>query len=817
MPIEIDVLRKLITAPPDCPSFHDEFYRNQFAWCPIRFEMDMGTSHGHNVHNIICPFVRKEKIKPYRDGKRTQVNKATLYAIDVPEELVGSKLQKRMAPAIFEHQEDNTDSSGNRGKMYRFALKQFDSSKHKHFISEKQMFINLENKEGLIQYIGWFRSYESDDQGRLKLYWNIVLELADFDFYTAIRRESPPISGKEILGFWRTMAEISGALASIHTVVVDQQQYLTWHGDIKPENILWANGRFKLADPGEARMLLKSAGASEDQTIELIGGTRTYAAPEKVGYLDGLSQRKPEIPQTSDVWSLGCIFSIAATYVVLGTQGVLIFNRLRREAILNITEHSSDAFHDGRSVLLEVRHWHKYLREAVRKNDAYTHAVLDMVDGYMLVEKDRWSAERICQEFDKLFTSTRLQESEVPASLNSLLQRIEVNSEQLYDQHSGIKEASSDEVARQMTQKTSKSPANVYIVDNGTAMLPYYGKATHNLGVLVWRSLGYDDNGLELYFTNPDTNPRATVAESRSQQVRLFLKAMKYAQPEEPKSPAQAVNTTVVPELARIINRYTRAKASKRPPRKKTIIILTDGIWKGMKMERTIDIYLRSVMYELKDLHGDLPTRQPGQLQEQVDISTIRPVTIQFVQFGEDANAVERLRRLDDDMKLYGCPDLIDTEHADGDVYKMFLGSLCQDIDKQAGYMAGPAISTPPSIERDSFRRQDTLYLPSQREHSSAAVSQTLTRASDQHDRISGDQDQASPSAVQHHELPASPDRRGHTIGSANPVSPSTVASPDGVGFMRESPSYHDTQRSPPTSLASSAPPETPSRSSRRP
>lgn len=90
------------------------------------------------------------------------------------------------------------------------------------------MFSNLKNKEGIIQYIGWFRSSEPNDYGGLEECWNIVLELADFDFYTAIRKESPPISAKEILGFWQTMAEISGALASIHTVVVDGQHYLTY-------------------------------------------------------------------------------------------------------------------------------------------------------------------------------------------------------------------------------------------------------------------------------------------------------------------------------------------------------------------------------------------------------------------------------------------------------------------------------------------------------------------------------------------------------------------------------------------------------------
>ncbi|GJC96688.1 protein kinase domain-containing protein [Colletotrichum higginsianum] len=381
-----------------------------------------------------------------------------------------------------------------------------------------------------------------------------------------------------------------------------------------------------------------------------------------------------------------------------------------------------------------------------------------MVDDYMLVKKDRWSAKKICLQFDKLFGSTEPEESQVPKDLHTLLQRIDLQSEQMH-QKSGLRrrakqlpqvpnlppadvefesrrilleqaiqpvaQRSRDRMvlpahSRTRTSSTTQPPDSpvkpretitawqvrtelmktgmrfrpnlksfsslfkpkpvpvkgknmsehldqrlevefknrdiVYLIDNGTTMASHWLQVTHLLEVLVWRSLGYDDNGMELYFTDPDTDPRATVTESCLQQVEDFTKAMMFAQPDEPKSPTQAVNTTIVPELARIINRYTRAKASKRPPRKKTIIILTDGIWNGMQMEHTIDIYLRSIIHELRDLHGDLSYIQPGKSQEQVDISTIRPVTIQFVQFGHDMNAVERLRRLDDDMRLYGCP-----------------------------------------------------------------------------------------------------------------------------------------------------------------
>lgn len=181
-------------------------------------------------------------------------------------------------------------------------------------------------------------------------------------------------------------------------------------------------------------------------------------------------------------------------------------------------------------------------------------------------------------------------------------------------------------------------------------------EATHLLEVLVWRALGYDDDGMELYFTNPDTSHKASVKQSRKQLVKSFTKAMEQAEPAE-KGPS-ACPTTILPELERIINTYTRAMTSrsKTPPRKMTIIVLTDGIWPGMHNEYTLDLYLRSAFHNLRDLHGDLTYIGPGQTQGRQDISEIKPVTIQFVQFGDDAKATERLRRLDDDMKYYGCP-----------------------------------------------------------------------------------------------------------------------------------------------------------------
>jgi hypothetical protein len=50
-----------------------------------------------------------------------------------------------------------------------------------------------------------------------------------------------------------------------------------WHADIKPDNVLEIQGKFKLADPGFAKFLEKAKEkSSSDPTANLLGGTHTF-------------------------------------------------------------------------------------------------------------------------------------------------------------------------------------------------------------------------------------------------------------------------------------------------------------------------------------------------------------------------------------------------------------------------------------------------------------------------------------------------------------------------------------------------------------
>lgn len=154
------------------------------------------------------------------------------------------------------------------------------------------------------------------------------------------------------------------------------------------------------------------------------------------------------VDQTIDNWSLGCVFSIAATWVVLGWEGgVRLYNKVREQAITSrIKEQQShpplnpappvlesgDYFHDGLSVLPEVRDWHEYLRISLRKTDRVTSQVLDLVDEYMLVgnPESRAKSSAICEKLISITQSLQASTAavpEVPTAIAQILHDIDEN------------------------------------------------------------------------------------------------------------------------------------------------------------------------------------------------------------------------------------------------------------------------------------------------------------------------------------------------------------------------------------------------------
>lgn len=148
--------------------------------------------------------------------------------------------------------------------------------------------------------------------------------------------------------------------------------------------------------------------------------------------------------QKFDLWSIGCVFSEAATWVVLGKAGIEKFQTLRRRSLdrtynelqdddkkeqINTgagATYRGDYFHDGNNVLAVVNLWHELLRGISRKSDTITAKILDIVDESLLIRdiKKRVDAKTLLVQLSRAFEQSRAENdllSPIDANLESLL------------------------------------------------------------------------------------------------------------------------------------------------------------------------------------------------------------------------------------------------------------------------------------------------------------------------------------------------------------------------------------------------------------
>jgi hypothetical protein len=96
-----------------------------------------------------------------------------------------------------------------------------------------------------------------------------------------------------------------------------------------------------------------------------------------------------------DIWSLGCIFSEAIVWTLLGASGVRQYRELRRVetgriANFDKTEYSS-CFHDGTKILPAVSKMHKEVKNGRLDEDHITEHVVTLIEGMLGNIKSRFN------------------------------------------------------------------------------------------------------------------------------------------------------------------------------------------------------------------------------------------------------------------------------------------------------------------------------------------------------------------------------------------------------------------------------------------
>lgn len=169
-------------------------------------------------------------------------------------------------------------------------------------------------------------------------------------------------------------------------------------------------------------------------------------------------------------------------------------------------------------------------------------------------------------------------------------------------------------------------------------------EASFLLETLAMKLEGQDKNGMDLHFTRGQSCLRDCKKHSK------FKDKMN----EEQARPMKGVHTDLSESLGKILQRYLddlkRGMAIMtgiRNIKKLTLIVLTDGKWEGMGDREEI-------FRLIADFGKDMQTITKGKLLTMEDKLEKRRVTIEFVQFGNDADATARLRRLDNDLPYQG-------------------------------------------------------------------------------------------------------------------------------------------------------------------
>ncbi|TRX91142.1 hypothetical protein FHL15_007930 [Xylaria flabelliformis] len=380
-PVKRSMLEEKIQNHADLQAFMENFERRRWEFGPVEFHlgMDLNLNEGQRV----LPFCRMQRIN---DKGAT----ADLYEVTVEEDFITGSLRDVIKGTIYDDEEF--------GSCYRFALKSYSDDCEDIFNSERNAFHGIRYEKNMIKCLGTVKCAQ-------------YRQLSDDP-------KTPPVLGREIIDFWENLFQIVDALQRVHNLEQKRKDgttdwYTGCHTDVKPDNILRVQGRFKLADFGYAAFVPCGEGHPSPD-----GGTETYGAPEF--YLKNqrdqedktvlIDEKACNITNTIDTWSIACVLSVAVTWVTLGYQGIMQFQTVRQAAIARVKSNpeatiahrlSDDAFHDGSSVLEDVTNWHYYLRQVMRKSDPVSDRILDIIDNEVL-DKDGYYRLTSAMLYEKL-------------------------------------------------------------------------------------------------------------------------------------------------------------------------------------------------------------------------------------------------------------------------------------------------------------------------------------------------------------------------------------------------------------------------------
>lgn len=320
----------------------DEFLEAQWMFCPFIFSRPCVYKRPLQPRTIL-PVTYDDYIKESRAG---------------PDAAVLRKVRIH----------DQCNSVVRQGQLVVFKVYEGINSE-KRYNSETAVYGNLHDKPNdcIVKHIASFKFQHNH-------MFVIALEYAAHGSLLDYMRKTPqPVTPADFALFWSRMFNLLDAL-HILSDIYKQNHYshgsLTGvHQDIHPGNILVFPGtdskspydvHFKITDFGLAEMGRVSV--FDDALATFNTGNRMYISPETFANFAVQDRVRTAISPTSDIWSLGAVFSDVLIWTVAGEAGREKYRRSRHEEIAGLS-HLSGAgydccFHDGDQRLKAIQEVH---------------------------------------------------------------------------------------------------------------------------------------------------------------------------------------------------------------------------------------------------------------------------------------------------------------------------------------------------------------------------------------------------------------------------------------------------------------------------
>ena len=202
---------------------------------------------------------------------------------------------------------------GEYGKIY---LVQWIANNNQFYAMKYEKFKDLEEaqKNQIVTHIIMDFISKTKSEGVIKIYGDLLLKNKNiYHYYTLMEKserdvEQECIIRNKYMKFY-TEKNLIDILCQLIITCSALQKNNICHGDIKPQNILILNGRYKLSDFGEVKIIEPEGLIEQD-----IGGTELYMSPKLFFAMKKEEKSVIHNAYKSDVFSLALCMLLMATF-----------------------------------------------------------------------------------------------------------------------------------------------------------------------------------------------------------------------------------------------------------------------------------------------------------------------------------------------------------------------------------------------------------------------------------------------------------------------------------------------------------------------